>query len=170
MPHKPKQPSPANLRVLERYDIDTIRGKVYSNGAEIGFADGAAGYIRIGIGITKQATKHFKRSHIIWWKHYGEWPTQMLDHINRNKTDDAISNLRLSTAAQNGLNMNLPKKRSKLPLGVTLDAGTNKSRPYKVTLVREGIRIYVGRYATVQEASEAYTRANQRPKQKVTNG
>ena len=44
------------------------------------------------------------RSHIIWWKAKGVWPVGVLDHINRIRDDDRISNLRDVTFSENSLN------------------------------------------------------------------
>lgn len=32
--------------------------------------------------------------HIVWFLYYGKWPTESVIHINRNKADNRISNLR----------------------------------------------------------------------------
>ncbi len=41
---------------------------------------------------------------LAWFITYGEWPSRNLDHINRQKTDNRISNLRLATQGQNLIN------------------------------------------------------------------
>lgn len=41
---------------------------------------------------------------LIWIYHYGESPKQDIDHINRNRYDNRIENLRVLTRSQNILN------------------------------------------------------------------
>lgn len=57
------------------------------------------GYRRIGL------KKSYKRAHILAWFYvYGSWPKNQLDHINRNRDDNRISNLREVTSQQNSRN------------------------------------------------------------------
>ena len=48
---------------------------------------------------------------LAWALHYGSWPENQLDHINRVKTDNRIVNLREVTQAEN--NYNRPKYKTK---------------------------------------------------------
>jgi hypothetical protein len=86
-----------------RYDPGTgkITWKIPGRKRRIGEQAGtwSNGYIRI----------HFNRKlyaahRIAWYLHYGRWPTGEIDHINRNRKDNRIENLRELTRAQNSLN------------------------------------------------------------------
>lgn len=47
------------------------------------------GYLTLGI------NKRFLRAHRVAWAiYYGQWPTDQLDHINLNKSDNRIVNLK----------------------------------------------------------------------------
>ncbi|WP_286657873.1 HNH endonuclease signature motif containing protein [Variovorax fucosicus] len=38
--------------------------------------------------------RKFTGHRLAWLLHYGAWPTQVIDHINRDKADNRIANLR----------------------------------------------------------------------------
>ncbi|EQC4020314.1 TPA: HNH endonuclease signature motif containing protein [Enterobacter hormaechei] len=42
---------------------------------------------------------------LAWAIHFGEWPENDIDHINMDKTDNRISNLRMTSRGQNMSNM-----------------------------------------------------------------
>lgn len=44
--------------------------------------------------IIKVKGKQFKAHRIVWFLHYGKFPLYEIDHINRNKLDNRIENLR----------------------------------------------------------------------------
>lgn len=46
----------------------------------------------------------FRAHRVIWAIHYGEWPELQVDHINGNKVDNRICNLRRASRYQNQLN------------------------------------------------------------------
>lgn len=41
---------------------------------------------------------------LIWLYVYGEWPDRDIDHINMDRADNRLSNLRLATCGQNNVN------------------------------------------------------------------
>jgi hypothetical protein len=61
------------------------------------------GYIQLRAQNSK-LDRSVRRTHLIWWAHYGEWPTSEIDHIDRTRTNDRIENLRTSTPARNEAN------------------------------------------------------------------
>lgn len=65
---------------------------------KIGFID-SKGYITI-----KHDGVAIKAHRIAWALHYGEWPEQELDHINRDERDNRIVNLRLADRFINNQN------------------------------------------------------------------
>lgn len=58
-----------------------------------------------------------RRSHIIWFGANGDWPTQEIDHEDRNKTNDKIINLRYLTQSENTRNSDRSLSRD-LPPGL----------------------------------------------------
>ena len=54
------------------------------------------GYLRIAV-----QSRLYKAHRLAWLYVYGAWPKDQLDHINRNRSDNRISNLRGVTNKQN---------------------------------------------------------------------
>lgn len=83
--------------------IDSLgRNTNYLNGKFAGSLD-SSGYFQ-----TKINNKMYLNHRIIWLMHYGELP-EFLDHINSNRTDNRIENLRPATLNQNNHNAKLRK-------------------------------------------------------------
>lgn len=55
---------------------------------------------------------------LAWAIHFGEWPEDDIDHINMDKTDNRISNLRLVSRGQNMANMRATKANKSGFIGV----------------------------------------------------
>lgn len=70
-------------------------GVRHATGAVAGSAHNA-GYINIGVG-----GKKYLAHRLAWLYVYGEWPKHHIDHINRNRSDNRICNLRDVTTQQN---------------------------------------------------------------------
>lgn len=90
-----------------------------------------------------------------WFIHYGEEPPPQVDHINRNRADNRIENLRAASAADNARNRG-PIRNAKYK-GVCFDpSGRGASKPWRAYLHVKRRRVEVGRYATAELALEAY--------------
>lgn len=48
--------------------------------------------------------KEYYAHRLAWYYMYKEWPNGIIDHINRNNSDNSISNLRVSNTTDNGRN------------------------------------------------------------------
>ena len=87
------------------------------------------------------------RSHVVWYLHTKKWPTALLDHVDRNPTNDHVDNLRESTSA---LNMRNTKVQNPNGLGVKLFRGR-----YVGSAQFNGKRMWTRAFSTPQEAQEA---------------
>lgn len=88
-----------------------------------------------------------------WALYYGEWPTLPLDHINLDKSDNRISNLRMATARQNGGNTR--------PMGRLGLKGVTKTRHgnFQAQIKSAAGKQYLGVFDTPDEAAHAYNKA-----------
>lgn len=65
------------------------------------------GYKVVGIG-----DRHFMAHHIAWAIGYGEWPEKQVQHVNRNKSDNRLSNLRLTQKSPKAQGLTLDRLRA----------------------------------------------------------
>lgn len=86
---------------------------------------------------------------IIWLLHYGKFPKGSIDHINGNKTDNRIENLRECTHRENLSNKKIHREGKQV--GYTKDG--NK---YKAQITINGRKIHLGLFKTEKEAVEKY--------------
>jgi len=95
--------------------------------------------------------KQYQITHVIWAMHTGKWPAEQIDHINQNRLDNRMSNLREATAAQNTRNR---KSKNPLTKGVCINKGA-----YQARITVDGKTFHLGRFRTCEEAAKAYQEA-----------
>lgn len=95
----------------------------------------------------------FSAHRVAWAMSYGEWPELDVDHINQNKSDNSICNLRHANRSENMFNRGKNKNNTSGIKGVTFCKRTGKWRA-QITLNRKSIKI--GRFETKEDASHAY--------------
>lgn len=95
---------------------------------------------------------------LAWLYVHGVLPSGEIDHINGDKKDNRIANLRDVPHAINQQNRRQAhRKSSGLPLGVTL---SYKARsPFKAMIQVAGKAIYLGIYGSPEQAHSAYVAA-----------
>lgn len=81
----------------------------------------SSGYITISVdGVPYQAHR------LAWFYVYAKWPADELDHINRDRADNCISNLKVVSKAENQYNIGLPKHNRSGCLNVFWNAPAGK--------------------------------------------
>lgn len=97
------------LKACLSYDRDTgiffwtSPKKGRKPGAQVGSPNGN-GYLRIGI----NGADYFAHR-LAWLYCFGQWPKGVIDHINGNRTDNRLCNLRDVTQVENMLNVHMPR-------------------------------------------------------------
>ncbi len=74
---------------------------------------GGKGYWHVSIN-----NKSYLAHRIIWLIYYGRWPEDQLDHINHNKLDNRIKNLRSVMGYENNRNTTIRKDNKSGVIGV----------------------------------------------------
>ena len=67
---------------------------------------------------------------VIWAYVYDQWPLGQIDHINGNRVDNSLSNLRDVSHAENGFNVKMPSHNTSGVVGVSFHGKSQKWRSY----------------------------------------
>jgi hypothetical protein len=121
-----------------------------SRGSRIGHMD-REGYVRVSY----QRRKYYAHR-LIWTWHHGE-PPRLIDHINRDKADNRIENLRPCTETQNAANAKAPSHNTSGYKGVYFDTDRDKWVA-RIRFTIDGVRYRrrIGRFDSADEAAIAY--------------
>lgn len=88
---------------------------------------------------------------VAWAISHGKWPNE-IDHINGDRADNRLENLREVTRSQNNMNCK-PKGGSSRFKGVTFD---KEKRLWAAQIKADGQRKFLGRYSSEEDAAHAY--------------
>jgi hypothetical protein len=91
-----------------------------------------------------------------WFWVYGVWPPTELDHINGDKADNRIANLRPATKVQNSMNRGANKNNAAGVKGVCWRPDTGRWRAY-ITI--NGRKKSLGSFDDIEDAAAAYRTA-----------
>jgi hypothetical protein len=146
-------------RLLELLDYDPATGVFRwrvspNNRVKVGSVAGAVrpdGYSQIRID-----GKRYMLSRLAVFYVEGKWPTKLVDHKNRTRTDARYANLRHATQQQNCANRSLAKNNSTGLKGVHYDASRGL---YRVRIMRNGVRRSLGFFVEKEAAGAAYNDA-----------
>lgn len=125
------------------------RGKKPNAGCFAGCLD-KDGYIRITV-----LGKPYQAHRLAWLYVYGRFPEKYIDHINGQRNDNRISNLRdvdMTTNMQN-IRKSMSSNKTCGLLGASKETNRNA---FKAQIQINGKKITIGYYKTPQEAHQAY--------------
>lgn len=106
--------------------------------------------------------RNYPAHRLAWLYVHGRWPVGDVDHINRNRADNRIANLRELSRADNLANSG-PRERSQSGIkGVSLRPLRNGRRPnkaWRADIMIDGKRYFLGNFYTVEDAAAARLKA-----------
>ncbi|MBY0137494.1 HNH endonuclease [Paracoccus yeei] len=127
----------------------TNRRNVHA-GDVVGFSD------RQGYVITTLFKRPLKVHRIAWALYHGAWPHSLIDHINGDKSDNRLENLRCVTNAENKQNIEKPASNTSGYMGVSFH---KKSGRWAANIKVKGKSQYLGLHDTPYAAHVAYQTA-----------
>jgi hypothetical protein len=107
------------------------------------------GYIKIGID-----GKEYLAHRLMWMYVYGEFPKTNIDHKDRCRSNNCISNLRTATPKQNAENMFRSSTNTSGYRGVHFNKRLKKN-PWSANITHNGKTIHIGYFETAEQASSA---------------
>lgn len=98
--------------------------------------------------IIKVKKKQIKAHRLVWFLCYGEFPDGEIDHINRNRTDNRIENLRICSRLEQLQNTTKHPNKDTGVIGVYIDKHTKGlKKKYTTKISNKTYRFY-----TLEEA------------------
>lgn len=146
--------SAERLREILNYDpasgMFTWRVRMSPNSrhrvGDVAGVDAGRGYIRVGIG------RRLFAAHRLAWLHvHGKWPTHQVDHINQDKSDNRLANLRVVDSFANCQNTG-PNSRNKCGVKGVCRIGDK----WRAMIHHRGKNIYLGLFDSLDDAGRAY--------------
>ncbi|OBU13322.1 HNH endonuclease signature motif containing protein [Morganella psychrotolerans] len=143
----------SRLRELLDYSPDTgvftwlqYRSQLARAGSTAGRVNMTTGYVEIQIDGTR-----YKAHRLAWLYCHGVMPDKQMDHINSNRTDNRIANLREATRSQNQQNTGLTKANKSGRKGVYFRDGK-----WLAQAQINGKKHHLGRHNSIDEAGRVY--------------
>lgn len=150
------------LRELLHYDPETgaftwlVDRQGHAKAGDVAGCRRSDGYIRMKV------DQHGVWAHrLAWFWVHGDWPEQVIDHINGDPSDNRIANLRDVPAATNSQNVKEGRKRK--GRGTLLGAHWSVTwNRWKSSINVGGKLRHIGWFGTEVEAHNAYVEAKRR--------
>ena len=162
-------PDPKTLRKLLRYEPDT--GNLFwrhrdaslfkterdckrwhnrYGGKQAGCINGR-GYI-----VIRLSGRGLRAHRIAWAIHHGRWPTDQIDHVNGDRADNRIENLREVTIQENQKNKKTPCTNTSGVMGVRWDKQRAK---WRALIKVDGKAQHLGCFDSIEDAAAARAKA-----------
>lgn len=141
-------PPQSELVAVLAYDPET--GVLSRSGKPVGTKN-SSGYLTASV-----LGRGFLVHRLVWQIVHGDVNGKQVDHINGDKADNRLGNLRAASDRTNSWNKGLRKSKAVPFKGVILDKERGN---YRAQIVHDGRKFNLGRYDTPEAAAAAYKRA-----------
>ena len=112
------------------------------------------GYWQIGIDYSLYAAHR-----LAWLYVHGRWPTEQIDHLNHDRSDNRMSNLRETTHIGNGKNRS---KQSNNVSGKTGVVWNSAKKKWEARIGGTSNRIHLGNFESFESACRAREKAERK--------
>lgn len=137
--------------------VGVFEWKVSGRRIRPGFLAGCVvtgGYVRICVD-----RRPYAAHQLAWLYMTGEWPDRPIDHIDGDPSNNAFSNLRLATLAQNSANCRRNRSNTSGVKGVSFNPKTGK---WRATIRGGGRTVFDESFKALDEAEAAVKEARER--------
>ncbi len=148
------------LKELLRYDPETgiFTNRVGRQGLRTGAGSVAGTRNSLGYIVIQIDGKKVHAHRLAWMYVYGAWPSKQIDHINRQRDDNRISNLRDVTASENIHNSSY---RPIGTSGVRNVVWHKRNKKWQAQIMVSNKYKYLGLYEDLEEARKVAEKALQ---------
>lgn len=124
--------------ITNHFLINELTGEIERNDRK----NSTGSFDKDGYKIIKIKGKQIKSHRLAWFLYYGEFPNMEIDHINRNRTDNRKSNLRLATRKENVNNTTKKVNPETNQIGIYIDKTDGLLKKYALKLNNKTYRFY----------------------------
>lgn len=138
------------------YDVDCESGAVvYKTTGNSVWSKESSGYHIITVYVSRKEKRNFRIHQLVWYKAHGYIP-KMIDHIDGNKSNNRIDNLREVSRSQNMCNRKVQRNNVVGYKGVYKRRDQKRLKSYMARVFADGAVKFCKSYATAYEAAFAY--------------
>jgi hypothetical protein len=151
------------LKKLLHYDTDTglftwlVSPTNSVKAGSIAGARTSQGYVQIRV-----LYKNYLAHRLAWLYVHGEWPMLDIDHIDNNKINNAIANLRVVTHQVNQQNRKTAFRNNSVGYLGVFKVNCKHTKPFRASIKLNGKKFHLGYYETPEEAHAAYLDAKRK--------